>query len=266
MFLREEFLRGAALPPSWRLSADKDGNPSLWTGGGRPFRLDYSELKPLLKSQPLAKAIGLKAPRASSASRPEPLFVLDAMAGWGREAFLLAAAGCRVQAVEAHPLVFAFARAALESYVKKRPRLPPSEQPRRKTEASWRASSRREPAAGCRPPPLSLEFIHGESLNYLKAIKSGRGPDVICLDPMFPEGKKSLSEKPLRILRILTESSPPGRPSPASAKELLQEALKKARRRAVVKRHRLEPPLLKRPLCSFHGRSTRFDVYKGLAG
>ena len=230
-------------PRSWKWEKGDGGGMSLWTGEGRPFRLDYSRLKPLLRRQPLAKAIGLKA----GGSLKKPLFVLDVMAGWGREAFLLASLGCKVEAVEAHPLVFAFAQSAL----------------------SLRANRAARTKNGKSAAALSLKFFLGDSLSYMKAIKPGEEPDVIYMDPMFCESKKSLSAKPLRILKALAdeEAARRGRepkPGPAGARALLCEALKKARKRVAVKRHRLQPPVLlqPRPLCSFSGRSVRFDVYR----
>ena len=273
-----EILETVSLPPSWKWERNESGDMSLWTGEGQPFRLDYSRLKPLLKRQPLVRAIGLKAiglkamgaslaeraaagikelgdkraeeaERATGAKSGRPLFVLDLMAGWGREAFLLAKTGCHVAAVESHPLVFVFAQAALDSYTRQKSEQQKSEQ--QKSEISNQIIKA--------PRQISLEFIHGDSLKYLKALKAEEAPDVIYMDPMFHNSKKSLSQKPLRILKTLAGEA-------KGVDLLFQEALKKARKRVVVKRHRLQPPIFQKPLSSFFGRSVCFDVYQGLFG
>ena len=82
-------------------------------------------------------------------------------------------------------------------------------------------------------------------------------PDVIFLDPMFPERtKSSLVKKEMRILRRLSGDD-------ASGPELLAVALLRVRNRVVVKRPRLAPPLLNHPEPSHRisGKSSRFDVY-----
>lgn len=151
----------------------------------------------------------------------KPLFVLDVTAGWAKDSVLMARLGCHVTAVEAHPFVFHFVQQSLK----------PEE-----------ASS------------LHLKFVLDNSLNYLNNLKKDCLPDVIFMDPMFGERKKSLSRKPLRVLKSLVDSA-------KDQKALFALALKKAGKRVVVKRHRREAPMQKNSLCSFPGRSVCYDVF-----
>lgn len=152
----------------------------------------------------------------------QALSILDVTAGWAKESFLLSQLGCDVTAVESHPFVFYFVQEALN-------------------QKEWLLGKK-------------LNFILDNSLNYLNNLKEADRPDVIFMDPMFGGKKKSLSRKSLRILKELV-----GETKDQTA--LFNLSLKKAKRRVVVKRHRLEPPLQKNSLCSFQGRSTCYDVF-----
>ena len=149
------------------------------------------------------------------------LFVLDITAGWAQEAFLIARMGCSVTAVESHPFVFYFVQESLDQKGLK---------------------------------PSGLKLILDDSLNYLHKMK-GNFPDVIYMDPMFGGGKKSLSQKSLRVLKALTGET-------KHKQALFDLALKRAGQRVVVKRHRLEPPFKKNRLCFFKGRSVCYDVFR----
>ena len=151
----------------------------------------------------------------------QPLFVLDITAGWAQEAFLISHLGCHVTAVESNPFVFHFVQESLNQKKLK---------------------------------PYDLNFILDDSLNYLNSLEEANYPDVIYMDPMFGDKKKSLSKKSLRILKELVGET-------KNQQILLDLALNKARKRVVVKRHRLESPLQKTSLCSFKGHSVCYDVF-----
>ena len=98
-----------------------------------------------------------------------------------------------------------------------------------------------------------LQFVLGDSLSYVKKII--KKPDVIYLDPFFTEEKKSLSRKSLRILQELALKEG------ESYEDLFQNCLKKAKKRIVVKRHKLQKSMPGNLLCTFFGRSVCFDVF-----
>ena len=212
-------LKQFLLPPGWRLERAKNQKPLLFTQEGLSLSLDFSQKKALLPGQALVKAIGFKGSRLS---------VLDITAGWAKEAFLISQLGCFVTAIEASAFVFHFVQESLA-----------------KDPSSFLHKKEDKPR---------LQFIQDDSFNYLNQLKKEDFPDVIYMDPMFGERKKSLSKKELRILKQLVGET-------KNQKELFHLALKIAKKRLVVKRHHLDPPLHKNRLCTFKGRSVCYDVF-----
>ena len=146
--------------------------------------------------------------------------VLDLTAGWLKDSFLIAGFGCQVKAIESHPFVFHFVKAQLEKQ---------------------------------KPAELKLDLMLGDSLSYLKSLKEK--PDIIFIDPMFGGRKKSLSQKPLRVLKDLVGET--------QNKELLfKQALKKAKKKVVIKRHKLDQALSSNFTASFKGHSTCYDIFQ----
>jgi 16S rRNA (guanine1516-N2)-methyltransferase len=174
------------------------------------------------RKDPLARAVGLR-----RHGRPT---VLDATLGLGRDAWLLAALGCRVLGCERSPVVRALVSDGLS-----------------------RAAG--EPAvAGV----LERLAIHpGDARPLLAQLRDADRPAVVTLDPMFPERRKSARvRKEMHLLQKLL-----GQDEDAPA--LLEQALGAARERVVVKRPRGAPPLEgpRSPSFVVEGRSLRLDVY-----
>jgi 16S rRNA (guanine1516-N2)-methyltransferase len=172
------------------------------------------------RGQLIARAVGIK--------KNANLSVLDATAGLGQDAFVLACLGCKVHCLERSPIVAALLQDALD-------RLFAIEE--------WKNL------------PLSLTQI--DAKNYLSNYPQGQElPDVIYLDPMFPpRSKTALVKKEMRWLQDLLGQED-------DVVELLRLALKLVKKRVVVKRPRLAP-LLEGPKPSMQicGKSSRFDVY-----
>lgn len=172
------------------------------------------------RKQPIARAIGIKGDGCN---------VLDATAGLGRDAFLLACLGCRVTGVERSAVLFAL----LEDGMRR---------------------ARETLGGGLLTIMSRLQFMHADARSYLQAIDEAARPDVVYLDPMFPSRKKSALEgREIRVCRALVGAD-------EDADELLQVARVAARKRVVVKRHRQTPPLDK-PDFEIAGRTVRYDVY-----
>lgn len=156
--------------------------------------------------------------------------VLDATAGLGQDAFLLAYRGCSVTAIERSPILAALLRDGIERVM----RVP---------EISQRIDDR-------------LKLMLADARDVLKHLPIEGAPDVIYLDPMFPPKKKSaLVKKEMRILRQLVGDD-------TDAGELFELARQIARQQVVVKRMRLAPPLAPNPTRAYSGRTTRYDVYE----
>ena len=174
-----------------------------------------------LKNELIAKAVGLK-----SNQLPR---VLDATAGFARDAFVLAALGCQVTLLEQHPVVALLLKSGLER-------------------------AREDPTTA--PIIERMRFCEIEAVEYLATITEKEKPDVVYLDPMFPVREKSAKvKKDMQVLHLLLQQD-------ANADALLAPALATARKRVVVKRPRHAPPLANtEPQICFSGKSSRFDVY-----
>lgn len=171
------------------------------------------------KNQLIAKAVGIK-PKIK-------LSVLDVTAGLGRDAFVLASLGCGVVMCERSKIIYALLQDGLL---------------RAEQEAWFRA--------------LSLTLIQMDACDYLSEITEENKPDVIYIDPMFPEKNKSaLVKKEMRVLREVVGDD-------LDSEKLLLAALPIAKKRVVVKRAKLAPTLTdKKPDVVYSGKSSRFDVY-----
>jgi 16S rRNA (guanine1516-N2)-methyltransferase len=173
------------------------------------------------KGQAIARAVGLKKLR-----NPR---VADLTAGLGRDAFVLASLGCPVTLVERSPVVHALLHDGLER-------------------------ARVCEDAAVREIVSRMRLVHADSREWLAV--QGAAFDVIYLDPMFPERRKSaLVKKEMRIFQALV-----GEDEDAAA--LLEPARALCRSRVVVKRPSRAPFLGGRsPSWSISGKSTRFDIY-----
>ena len=174
------------------------------------------------RDEALARAAGVR-----GAMRPR---VVDATAGLGRDAFVLAALGCEVTLVERHPVVAALLRDGLQ-----------------------RAA--RDHHAGAIVARMRL--LTGDARQLLADYRT----DVVLVDPMHPPRRKDAAvKKEMQVLRRLVGTD-------EDAGELLTAALAAARQRVVVKRPRGADPIAgPAPSGAIEGRSTRFDIYGGGAG
>lgn len=165
--------------------------------------------------------------RAVGAKPNQPLLVVDATAGLGRESFLLAGAGCSVISLER----------SLELYTALQSGLARAQQQPESAEIVQR-----------------IQLICVDAREWLAATEII--PDVIYLDPMFPERRKSaLVKKEMRLLHQLVGTD-------ADADQLLRCALRKAKKRVVVKRPSGAPQLADLiPQGCIEGKRCRYDLY-----
>lgn len=172
------------------------------------------------RGEAVAKAVGIK-----GGYLPD---VVDATAGLGRDAFVLASIGCKVRMLERNPVVAALLDDGLQ-----------------------RAYADAE-IGGWLQERLTL--LHASSLTALSNIQPA--PDVVYLDPMFPHRQKSaLVKKEMRVFQSLVGED-------LDADELLEPACRLAKKRVVVKRPDYAPPLAeKQPQASINTKNHRFDLY-----
>ncbi|ATI03255.1 SAM-dependent methyltransferase [Cycloclasticus sp. PY97N] len=175
------------------------------------------------KNQPLAKACGL--------NKHPDWSILDATAGLGKDAFVLASLGAQVTLCERHPALYGLLADALD----------------RATHDSSVADIADR-----------MKCIYQDSITHLNTYQhiNSKLPDVIYLDPMYPERKKSAKiKKEMQVLQYLVAHN-------SNNNELLETALKTAMHRVVVKRPKSAAPLNECfPSYTINSVNTRYDVY-----
>ncbi len=152
------------------------------------------------------------------------LRIIDATAGWGRDAAVLASFGAEVLMLERQPILAALLRDGLERQ---------DEQSRKN---------------------LKLQLKEIDSKAYLQSLTAKDFPDVIYIDPMHPTRQKAaLVKKEMQALQQLLGTD-------YDAQPLVELALKRALKRIVVKWPQQLPPILK-PDLSIEGKVIRFDIW-----
>jgi 16S rRNA (guanine1516-N2)-methyltransferase len=172
------------------------------------------------REQAIAKAVGLK-----HNLNPK---VLDLTAGLGRDAFVLASLGCCVHMIERCPPIAVLLEDGL-----KRAKIDPNI-------GSW-VSER-------------LSFEYNNSIEALSDLNFK--PDVIYLDPIFPEKKKSsLVKKDMQLVQFLAGVD-------EDADKLFESAYSLNPPRIVVKRPDYADFIANvKPDTSIKTKKYRFDVY-----
>ena len=176
------------------------------------------------RGEAVAKAVGIKQDNLPT--------VIDATAGLGRDAFVLAALGCQVKLVERHPVVRLLLQDGLQ-----------------------RAYADEEIGPWVQQNMQLLPYQHINQLN-----PDTDFTDVVYLDPMYPhKAKSALVKKEMRVFQYLVGAD-------SDADKLLSPALQLAKKRVVVKRPGYAEYLCKKPPhFSRETKNHRFDIYMGEA-
>lgn len=209
------------LPAGLALRRDDEGLALV--GEGMVLRADFTHMLPRLRPDRLGRELLVKAARVRGVAEPH---AVDATAGLGEDALLLAAAGFTVTLFEKDPVIAALLRDALE-----------------------RSAAMPELAGVV----ARMELREEDSTEALLGLATA--PDVVFLDPMFPERTKSAAvKKKFQLLHRLE------RPC-EDEKRLLDAALAARPRKVVIKR----PPkglLLAqvKPSYQLSGKAVRYDV------
>lgn len=203
-------MTGPVLSGSLILVEDADGLALRDSNDAKaaPTRVDFLDptlqyrLRTSGKRQGVGKAVGL-----DRISGDRQLFVVDATAGLGRDALLLAHLGCRVLMLEQHPVMQALLTDGLR---------------RGRATADMQLQQ----------TLARMQLLHTDARQWLAMTAQGEGerPDVVYLDPMFPPRDKSAKVKKDMALmhRLLGSEQDIG--------SLLEAALAVARHRVVLKR------------------------------
>lgn len=199
---------------------DKTPEPALvcdFTSGAVRHRLLYGGGR----GQALPRAIGMKGGKTPT--------VADATAGLGGDAFLLASLGATVTLIEAAPQIHQLLAEAMDRG--------------------------REAGGAVAEAIARMTLLQGDSREILPTLDPA--PEVVLVDPMHPERKKSaLVKQEMRLIREIVGDNP-------DAADLMRVALATATKRVVLKWPRLAAPLpgLPAPSHQIVGKSTRFDVF-----
>lgn len=205
------------------LELRRDAEGLALVGDGMVLRADLMRLLPRLRADRLGRELLVRAARVRGSAAPT---VVDATAGLGEDALLLAAAGFTVTMFERDPVIAALLRDALDRAADK-PQL--------------------------KDIVERMTLVEGDSVSGLGAL--GFSPDVVFLDPMFPERTKSAAvKKKFQLLHHLE--------LPCEDEEgLLDAALAVRPRKVVIKRPAKGPWLAGvKPSHSLAGKAVRYDV------
>ena len=199
------------------------------TDGSMELRADFARMLPRLKQGRLQQELLVKAARAKGIEQP---WAIDATAGFGEDSLLLAAAGFTVDLYEQDCVILkdALDRAADD------PALAAAV-------ARMRLHAGEDSIAGLRHVTELIE--RGEFA----------APDVVYLDPMFPERTKSAAvKKKFQLLHHLEQ--------PCADEETLVEAALAVHPRKVVIKRPVKGPLLAgvKPSYQLAGKAVRYDV------
>ena len=170
---------------------------------------------------------GQHLPRAAGFVNASTPTVIDATAGLGRDAFLLASLGGHVTLLERSPEVHKLLQDGL--------------------------SAARAAGPDVAEVVARMTLIHGDAKLLLSSLEA----DVVYVDPMHPPRKKSsLVRKEMRLLRQLVGED-------SDSLELMQAALAAARKRVVLKwpLHADALDGLPKPSHQILGRTTRYDIF-----
>jgi 16S rRNA (guanine1516-N2)-methyltransferase len=156
---------------------------------------------------------------------------VDATAGLGEDSFLLAATGFTVTLYERDAVIAALLSDALE---------------RAQRDEDLCEIARR------------MTLVEGDGEAALRAMKASpeTSPDVVYLDPMFPERRKSAAvKKKLQLMQLLEQPC-------VDERGFLDAAFEASPRKIVVKRPAKGPHLADaKPSYALAGKAVRFDVY-----
>ena len=203
------------------------------TDGKISLQADFTSMLPRLKKSNLEREFLVKASRIKGMNAADgQLRAVDATAGFGEDSLLLAAAGYDLELYEYDPVIAALLRDAL----------------RRAAQSSDDA---------LRDAVSRMDLREGDSVSAMRAMAgSNEPPDIVLLDPMFPERRKSaLVKKKFQLLQQL-ESPCEG----VDESELLEAAEAAGPRRIIIKRPLKGPYLAgRRPGYSITGKAVRYD-------
>ncbi len=220
------------LQPELSLAADENG---LWLcAQGMKMQPDWPSEIPRLKRASIKSELIARACQLAEAPS-----LLDATAGLGHDALLMAVLGAKVQLIERHPILYTLLEDAL-------------------TQAQL------DPYLAAIAPRISLHFTNAE-LHLSEMAQHATAVDVIYLDPMFPQRdqhgkaakKQAQVKKQMQLLHLLLPDH-----GEMDLGDALLPLAQKVAKRVVVKRPKHAVFLnQQQPDHQWLGDACRFDAY-----
>lgn len=200
----------------------RDDSGLALVGDGMELRCDLTRMLPRVKAGKLSHELLVKAAKVKGIDAPR---AIDATAGFGEDALLIAAAGFDVQLFEADPVIAALLADGLS-----------------------RAADNLQLA----PIVARMHLTQGDSIIAMRTMSEN--VDVIYLDPMFPARQKSAAVK--KKFQLLHHLEAPC----ANEEEMLFAAIAAQPRKVIIKRP-IKGPLLAgvKPSYSISGKAVRYD-------
>ena len=201
-----------------------DGKLTLCSGDMNLYG-DFSQLIPRLKINNLNGEMLIKAAKIKGMDHT-PIAV-DMTAGLGEDAFLLAGAGCKVIMFEQDEVIASL----LEDAIK-----------------------RGKEIVEIKDVMDRMTLIKGDSIEGVKSLDII--PDIVYLDPMFPQRQKSgLIKKKFQIIHELEKPC-------SNGSDLLNAAISTKAKKIIVKRPQKGENLVDiKPNYTISGKAIRYDVY-----
>lgn len=170
------------------------------------------------------KAEGKKQGLVRACKPAQGIKIIDATAGWGRDAAILASFGAEILMLERHPIMATLLADALTH----------------------------RDTIDLQQMQLSLKET--DAYSYLSNLNPGEYPDIIYIDPMHPERNKSaLVKKDMQVLQQMIGAD-------EDALGLIRLAVTRVKQRVVVKWPQKTKSLVPAAF-SIEGKTVRFDIY-----
>ncbi len=224
----EKAERLALLFPKYEGGSDPylllDGEGLSLVSDGHVLRGDLTKMIPRVTRGRVTGELLARAAKLKGALSPR---AVDATAGLGEDSLILAASGFSVTLYERNPVICELLRDALE---------------------------RAEHIPELADIVGRMTLVQGDSVAAMASLTEA--PDVILLDPMFPERQKSaLVKKKLQMIQKLEQPC-------TDEREILLTAMRASPKKLIIKRPPKGPYLAGiKPDHSIEGKAVRFDCF-----
>ena len=194
------------------------------TDGTLTIQGNFTKMRSRIAPNKVSRELIVRAAKVKGVENP---VAIDATAGLGEDSFLLAAAGFTVHLYERNPVIAALLQDAI---------------------------NRAMETPGIEQIAHRMHVVETDSVKALPHLQTA--PDIVLLDPMFPEKhKSSQAKKKLQLLQRLE--------APCADETALLDAALSAHPRKIVIKRPIKGPFLagRKPDYSLTGKAIRYDCF-----